>query len=163
MGKELMPSPKYPLECVVQARGKKVERAERELAAAAGAMQAADRVRAEAELRRDRHEATASHVCGREIDALWRGELRVQDLNAAHQWAMHDAVEDRRLRTEAEQARADSARAASTEQTARTELALRKAEAEVIEHDRSRWRRGQRKKIEVREEEALFEAWRPKK
>lgn len=158
-----MPSPKYPLECVARARGAKVERARRDLAAAACALEAADRLRADADLRLGRHEAVASRVRGGELEALLRGELRVQDLKTADRWASRDAVEGRRLRAEAEQARADAARAASTELRARAELAGRKADAKVVERDRSRWGREQQKKIEAREEEASFEAWRPKK
>jgi hypothetical protein len=163
MGADLMSAPKYPLECVAKARGERVQRAELDLAAAAVALRAADCVRVDAEQRREHHEAVAGRVRDRELAELLRGALRVQDLGAADRWASRDAAEGHRLRTEAEAARALAARAASTEHAARADLASRKAEAEVIEHDRSRWRRAQQKKIEAREEEASFEAWRPRK
>jgi hypothetical protein len=158
-----MPSPKYPLECVLQLRDAKVEEAARELTAAVRARQDAERSRIAAERRRDHHEASTRCVMDAELDALSRGELRVADLRRTQEWASGVGAEGRRLRIEAEHARGVETRTGQAEDSARAHLASCTGQAEVIARNRAEWQRGRRKTVEAREEEASLEAWRPKK
>ncbi|HXX69558.1 MAG TPA: hypothetical protein VEK07_20405 [Polyangiaceae bacterium] len=158
-----MPSPRYPLECVVQVHDGKVEKAKRDVAAAVGARRAADGARITAEERRDRHEALVGRVRVAELDALARGELRAGDLQRARQWALGVAAESARLRAEAERAQGEALRAGAVEERARAHLTARKVDAEATARNRARWQHARRAKVEAREEEASLEAWRPKK
>jgi len=156
-----MPPPKYPLAPVVTVREAKVDQAAGGLAAAMCARDAAARARTASEQRRDEHAATVEDVRCAEKDALSLGNLRVTDLVRRDAWEVRVAVEQSALASVVEQARAEEDRARSGEGRARELAALRMAEAQLVDRHRVRWTEAERKRTEIREEDALLEAWRP--
>jgi hypothetical protein len=156
-----MPLPKYPLRPLVRVRETRVDQAASCLAAAACARDAAARARTASEQRRDEHAATVEDVRCAEKGALSLGNLRVTDLVRRDAWEVGVAVEQSALASVVEQARADEDRARSGEGRARERAALLKAEAQLVDRHRVRWTEAERKRAEIREEDALLEAWRP--
>lgn len=158
-----MRASKYRLELLVGFRDRRVDLAAGDHARSIRALAGAERTRATAEhAQREHREAAAALRCD-EQTALAKGELRVADLAAGEAWGVRVESEDRVLRDRAEAARADEAKAQSDAERARTNLAERKVDADLVHKDRSRFDELQRKAIEARDEEASFEAWRPKR
>jgi hypothetical protein len=154
---------KYPLESLENLRQEKVDGATRALASAVrGKAQAqARRAQVEEERRRTEHEAQATRE--RERNALERGELSAADLMRAGAWevrAKAEAEEQARRVVRAEEA--DAAAEVALE-GARSNLAQRKSDADVIAKDRAKWRDRVKKGEEKAEEEVAEEAWRPKR
>jgi hypothetical protein len=67
------------------------------------------------------------------------------------------------LAAEQERARAAESAAGDAERRSREELARRRADADVVAKDRARWDAVQRKRAEAKEEEAMAEAFCPKR
>jgi hypothetical protein len=154
---------RYPLEPVAELRESKVDHAVRGLAVAIAGRDEAERGRRAAEDSRVSHDTAASGVRSAEADALARGELSVADLARADAWEVRVAAERAALTAEVDRTRAAEGRARAGEETARGEVASRRADARVIENDRARWTDAQRRQAEANEEEAASEAWRPKR
>jgi hypothetical protein len=155
-----MRPPRYPLEPLAKLREDQAEAAVRGLAKAVAGRDAAERARRSAEERRNAHEAAAERVRRGELEALGRGELRAGDLARAGAWETRVATEGEAMASEVIQARGVEALARDAEHAARTEVATRKAGAQVVDADRARWRDGLRRKAEAKEEEAAEEAFR---
>jgi len=157
-----MRPPRYPLEPLAKLREDQAAAAVRGLAAAVAGRDAAERDRRTAEQRRAAYEAAATRVREAEHEALALGQLRAADLARAGAWETRVASEGAAMASAEEHARGAETRAREVEESARGEVAARKAGAEVVGADRARWQDALRKKAEAREEEAAEEAFRRK-
>jgi hypothetical protein len=155
-----MRRPKYPLEPLAKLREQKVDEATRALAGAVANREKAERARAGAELRRASHEADARGLRQAERGALERGELKAADLARAGAWEMRVAEDREKLEAVVKSTREEEKKARQGEAEARADATARRADAEVVEKDRTRWREGERKHAEAKEEEAATEAFR---
>lgn len=154
---------KYALEPARRLRADRAEAAARELADKVRAREAAEADKARAEAARLQAENAAAVARAKERAALERGELKVADLARQDAWSVAVQMEKRTLEKAAATAE-DQARAArETETTARGVLGEKKAEAEVLVRDQSRWTAAQVKAREAAEEEEAAEAWRPRR
>jgi len=135
----------------------------RGLAKAVAGREAAERSRRAAEAERTHHDEAAARTRDAERGALERGELRVEDLARAGEWELRVAAEREALKAAEERARGAAREAQAKEKSAQGDVAVRKADAEVVEKDRARWAEGQRKRSLAREEEEAAEAYRPKR
>jgi hypothetical protein len=158
----VMPAPKYPLEPLSRLRKHKVDEAARELASAVRAREAAERRRRLAEGRRTEHDATAAAVRASELDALMRGDRNAADLAQAESWKVAMGLEQERLTGEARQAQVDEVLSVDGLLRARARVVSNQADAELIARDRTRYHHGETQAREAQDEEASFEAWRPK-
>jgi hypothetical protein len=158
-----MPSPKYPLESLLKLRGRRVDQAADALARASREREGAERMRAAAEGAREAHRRAATRVRRVERDALEAGELRAADLGAADAWHTRTQAEDDTLATRVGSASARESEARTVEQQSRERLAMSARDAELVERHHEKWDDARRKDAEAREEDASFEAWRPKR
>jgi hypothetical protein len=161
-GPAVMPAPKYPLEPLARLRTYKVDEAARELASAVRAREAAERRRHLAEGRRAEHDAMAAGVRASELDALMRGDRTAADLAQAGSWEVAIGVEQDRLTGEARQSQVDEVQSVDGLQRAHARVVSSQADAELVARDRTRWDAGEKQAREARDEEASFEAWRPR-
>ena len=155
-----MRSPKYPLELAVELREKKVDEAARTLERASRERERAERQKAQSQQKCDAHGAAATRVRTSEQDALSRGRLRAADLSRTAAWEMRVAREREALSDELSGARAEEANARAAEIRAQEQVASRRAESQLVANHRTRWRDGQRERVEAKEEEDSEEAWR---
>jgi hypothetical protein len=156
-------SPKYPLAALASLREREVERASTDLAGKAQKKRAAEAARADAEARRDNHERRSRAVRDAERGALESGQSSAGDLAREHAWATRAAAEARTLLSRVEAAATEVQRAGEAHRGAQSRLATRNAEAKVVLEHRARWDEACAEKVEAAEEEAAFEAWRPKR
>lgn len=153
----------YPLEPLADVRERQVDDAVRGLAAAVTQREAAARRARAVEQAAASQAASADAVKRVEREALGRGELTAADLARAHAWELRAEAERAALAAEHERARAAERAASDAEDRSREELARRRADADVVAKDRARWETAQRKRADAREEEAMAEAFRPKR
>jgi colicin import membrane protein len=158
-----MKRPQYPLEPLADVRERQVDDAVRGLAAAVAQRESAARRARAVEQAAATHAASAEAVKRVEREALERGELTAADLARAHAWELRAQAEHAVLAAEQERARGAEHAASDAEGQSRDELARRRADADVVAKDRARWEAGQRKRADAREEEAMAEAFRPKR
>jgi hypothetical protein len=158
-----MRPPRYPLEPLAELRGARVGEAKGRLAEASRAREAARQARLGTESLLGGHERAAAGVRRAESEALEKGKLSAGDLARGAEWAVREAAERGALVASVQRAAQVEAAATEAERVARSTLASRKSEAEVVAKDSARWRAGQRKKAENREEQDVSEAWRPKR
>jgi hypothetical protein len=151
---------KYPLELSVELREKKVHEAAGALERASRERDRAERQKAQSQQRCDAHGAAATRVRISEQEALSRGRLRVADLSRTAAWEMRVAREGEALAGELSGARAEEANARAAEIRAQEQVASRRSESQLVVNHRTRWRDGQRKRVEAKEEEGSEEAWR---
>ncbi|WP_394823365.1 hypothetical protein [Pendulispora albinea] len=151
---------KYPLEVLLGLRVGRVKEATVELASAIREREVATELRQELETLRARAAAEATIVRDAEREALARGELRVADLQRGGAWERLVQNEQRTLEQKVEGAALVEQGAANHEARARDALAGRKADADVVDKDRSRYLERVRKRIVAIEEESASEAWR---
>jgi hypothetical protein len=154
---------RYPLEPLATLREDAVDAAVRGLASAVAGRDAAERERHASEQRLEAHEQAAARVRAAETDALARGELRAGDLARGGAWETRVASELATIAVDVDRAQKAEGRAREVEQGARCEVSVRKADAQVVDKDRERWRDGLRKKSEAKEEEEAGEAYRPRR
>ena len=154
---------KYPLDPLVQVRAKQVDDAARALGEAARAHEEAARLRAGADQRRDQAEADAQALRDRERGALERGELTVADLMRGDAWGVRVKAEQDELARRALESAKKEGIARDGEGAARTHVAARKADAEIVDRDRTRWTDEERKRADAKEEEAAADGWRPRR
>jgi hypothetical protein len=109
------------------------------------------------------HERAVATVTKAERDALTRGELRVIDLVRAEAWSKSVVPKAEKLRSAVGRARLAEEDATRARQGMKHDLAARMADARVLEKDRAAWAEAVRKAADLHEEEASFEAWRPKR
>jgi hypothetical protein len=158
-----MRSSKYPLEAVVRLREQQVDLAAGELGRSTRALEGAQRTRAAAERAVEKHRESAAGLRGAEHEALARGELRAIDLATGEAWGLRVASEERTLIGLSDAARDKENQAEVSDREAKARLATRKVDADGVHKHRARFDEAQRKSAEVRDEEASFEAWRPKR
>ena len=155
-----MPSPKYPLKPLLEHRTRKVDDATAELGNAVRGREAADAVRARAEIERRNAEERAARVRAEEADLLSRGELRAVDLARGQAWELGIRGEISQLThaVEVAEQRADQAR--TEEAGARVELARKMADRDVVAKDEARFEDQRKRRALAGEEEAAEEAYR---
>ena len=159
----VMRSPKYPLDPLLLLRDRQVELTAGELACSARAREDAERAHAAANLAQAQHRAAVAEMRAQEHGALARGELRAVDLATGEAWGLRAQGEDRILEGRAHAARQNEAQAQAGEREAKARLADRKVDAELVHKHRGRFDETERRGAEARDEEASFEAWRPKR
>src|SRR5262249_39400868 len=131
---------KYPLEALGTLREDAADRAAREVSDAVRQREAAQRHAKSAERDRAEAEASAGALRAEEAKGFERGELTAADLARAHAWE-HQATQEREALLVRERKAAEAAeKARAAEEKARTELAVREADAMVVEKDRGRWK-----------------------
>jgi hypothetical protein len=157
-----MRPPKYPLESLHRLRSRQVDQAAGELARAARGRESAERARAAADRAQEAHRRAAAGVRQTEQSALEAGELRASDLAIADAYDARVRAEDEALGAQVGSAAARESEARVAEGLSRERLSLRARDAELVGKHHETWRDAQRKNAEARDEEAAFEAWRPK-
>jgi hypothetical protein len=155
-----MPSRRYPLQPLQERRDELVEQATQGLAVAVAARASAERDRARTEEKRAAHASGAERVRASEHDALRQGVLRAEDLARANAWEARLAAEQKALAAEVEGARRAETAAHGRQTKAQADLAARRADADAVAKDRSRWEEGERKAAQAREDEDMEEAFR---
>jgi hypothetical protein len=156
-------APRYPLEPLIRLRDGKAGEAARALAESVRVREEATRVVRAAESHRDAHGASVAAVKERERASLLRGDLRAADLGRGDAWSLRANAEKTALEAAVGRARADETKASDGAKAAQADLAARQAEAEVVAAHLRRWEGERSRWLEAREEEASFEAWRPKR
>ncbi len=154
---------KYPLEALADLRHRRVEEATGVLGSAIRARDAAERLLRAAELRREGQAQAVAGVRKAELEMLDRGDLCALDLARADAWGIRTAAERKILTAGVDQAQAAEAQAREGQAKAQASVASRRADAQVLAGHRSRWDEEHRRALEASEEEAAFEAWRPKR
>jgi len=154
---------KYPLDPLVRVREKQVDDAARALGDAVRVREDAEARLAQATRRKNEAEAAANALRDGERSALERGELTVADLMRADAWGARVQQEQAELARRADDAAAKDDAAREGESRARTNVAERKADAEIVERDRERWADAERRRAEAKDEEAAADGWRPKR
>jgi hypothetical protein len=154
---------KYPLEPLARLRDDKAGQAARALAGSVRAREGAARGVRAAEVRRDAHVAAVSAVHTGELEALAKGELCARDLARSDAWGVRVGAEKAALAGVVERARATETKARADEAAAQHLLTSRQADAKVVDGHRRHWEGEVARRLEAREEEASFEAWRPKR
>ncbi len=149
---------KYPLDPLIKLRERQVDEATRDLAKAVDARQSAERKRAAAEAEKVRAEDRAKATRDEEREALERGELSVADLMRAQAWELGVADEQKKLGQQVTVAAHGEQKARTEEDGARTALASREADAQVVEKDKERFVTRERQREIAKEEEAAQEA-----
>jgi hypothetical protein len=94
-----------------------------------------------------------------EAALLAQGELRAVDLARAQAWEHAEQRTIDELAAAERRAAEQAGSARSAEESARTDLAQKKADHDVVAKDEARFRDAQRRAREAREEEAAEEAW----
>ncbi|WP_394833197.1 hypothetical protein LVJ94_42515 [Pendulispora rubella] len=155
-----MPRKSYPLEVLLDLRNRRVEDATVELASAIRARESAEEQRQALEITRARAAAEASVARAAERDALAQGVLRAADLQRGGAWERVARAEREAMDAKVEHAALAEQSAADDEARARGELVQRKADADVVDKDRSRYLERARKRIVAMEEECASDAWR---
>lgn len=152
-------NPKYPLEPLREHRDRKVEHATAQLGEAVRAREAADDAAKRAE--RERVEAVARAASVREDEAhrLANGELRVADLARAQAWEYAANAELADCDRAVDRAAGELGAARELEAGARTELAQKKADLDVVAKDEARFDAGVRRARDASEEEAADEVF----
>jgi hypothetical protein len=158
-----MPRQKYPLEPLATLRDRRLEEATGILAVTIRARDAAaGRLRA-ALLQRESHAKAVAGVRRVELEALGRGDLRARDLARADAWAIRAAGEREALTSVVQDARAAETKASASQGEAEASVVSRRADAQAVAGHRGRWDEARRRALEASEEEAAFEAWRPRR
>ncbi len=148
---------KYPLEPLVKLRQRQVDGATEKLAYAIAERESAQRKRRAAEDERVRVDQAASAVRSAERDALEEGALRAGDLQRAQTWEIGIGEQKKRLAQQIATASQEEERAHTLEDRARTELASREADAELVDKDKARFDAKSLQLDLAKEEEAAAE------
>ena len=154
---------KYPLDPLRKVRDAAVDRASRALGDAVRDREGAERRKRSAEQEARRAEEEAQAIAEAERAKLERGELRVADLARADAWAVAASAEKERLAHQVKVADDTLRGARGAERAAQADVAGRKADADVVEKDRAKWKAAQERAAEARAEEEAAEVWRQKR
>lgn len=157
-----MASAKYPLDPLLDVRGRGVDTAKAELGESVKARGRAEHERERAEERRREAEARAQQRRDAERAELERGALRAVDLARGDAWEVAASAEAQELEGEVARAADVVARARAQEAEALAALAQRKAEHAVVERDKEKFRARAKKAVEQKEDEAGDEAFASK-
>ena len=155
-----MPSPKYPLKPLLEQRERNVDDATAELGGAIRARETADAARMRAETERREAAERAKRVRDEEAERLARGELRAADLAHGQAWEIGARAQMQQLERAVEVAEQSVDRARGEEHLARTELAQKMADRDVVAKDKGRFEDRLKKHALAAEEEAAEEAYR---
>jgi flagellar biosynthesis chaperone FliJ len=147
-------NPKYPLEPLREHRDRKVEHATAELGEAVRTREAADDAKRRAEQERVAAAARAATVRDDEAHRLAKGELHVADLARAQAWEHAASAEMADLERAIDRANREVGAAREREAGARTELAQKKADLDVVAKDQARFDAGVRRDQDANEEES---------
>jgi hypothetical protein len=158
-----MRRPRYPLEPLADLRARKVEGAVQGLANAVAERERAEQQRLAREQARAAQEASTARIAQEERDSLERGGLHAADLARAHAFQLRSEAEHAALTSAVDEAREAEAGAVKGEGQARVQVAERRADADVVDKDRARWTDAERKRADAKEEEAMAEAFRPRR
>ncbi len=154
---------KYPLESLRGVRAARVDDATASLAKAVVTREEAELAKAIAEAARQEHERLAAEKRASELCALEKGELTAADLARKDAWEYAVKADAARLSGEITRAQSEEDDARTTEEQARRELGLKKADADVVDKDKARFVENQNKQALATEEESAAEAWRPRR
>ncbi len=155
-----MPSPKYPLKPLLEQRQRTVDDATAELGGAIRAREAADAARMRAETNRQQAAERAKRVRDEEAERLARGELRAADLAHGQAWEIGAQAQMQQLERAVETAERSVERARDEEHLARTGLAQKMADRDVVAKDEGRFEDRLKKRALAAEEEAAEEVYR---
>jgi hypothetical protein len=158
-----MPGPKYPLETLARVRDRRVDLAATDLARSSRAVEVAERARTVAEEAQAKHREAAAVLRSREDEAFAKGALRASDLALREAWRLRSEAESRDLQAQSDAARVAETSALADERNAKTRLATRKVDADVVHEHHVGFDEVHRKRAEARDEEASLETWRPKR
>lgn len=150
---------KYPLEPLREHRDRKVDAATAQLGDAVRAREAADGAKRRAEQERLEAEARAAAVRHDEAERLASGDLCVADLARAQAWEYAASAEAADLGRAVDRADGQLSAARDAETGARTDLAQKKADRDVVAKDEARFDAGVRRARDLAEEEAADEAF----
>ena len=154
-----MPRNKYPLTALKEHRDRKVDSATAELGEAVRAREAAEEAKRAAERERIAAEERAQRVRDAEAQRLARGELRAADLARASAWEFSAKQEISELARVVDTAETRAGEMRGAEVEARTNLASKKADADVVKKDQSRFDDRVKKAQNAAEEEAAEEVY----
>ncbi len=146
---------------LVALRDSQVDRALERLAAAIEARVSAERALALCEERCAEHDASVAGVTAAEAEALARGELGAADLARADAWKIRATAERDALCARRDRALETCRTAIESEAAAREAAIVCRGDARLVHDDRRRWNDRVRSAVEVAEDEARSEAWRP--
>ena len=152
-------NPKYPLEPLREQRDRNVEHATVQLGEAVRDREAADEAKRRAEHERVEAAARAAAVRADEAHRLANGELRVADLARAVAWEHGTSAEMAHLDGGVVRAEGHLRAAHELEAGARSELAQKKADLDVVAKDEAWFDAGVRRARDASEEEAADEAF----
>jgi hypothetical protein len=152
-------NPKYPLEPLREHRDRHVDAATSHLGETVRARESAAAAKQRAELERNEAESRAQAVREDEATRLASGELRVADLAHAQAWEHAASAEMDGYARAIERADGHLAAAHDAELQARTELAAKKADLDVVAKDEARFDARLKSARESAEEEAADEAF----
>jgi len=152
-------NPTYPLEPLREHRDRQVDAATAQLGDAVRAREAADEAKRRAEAEQVAAEERAATVRAEEQTLLAGGHLTVADLARAQGWEQGKSLE--RADLERAVGHADGRRRAAeeTEAKARSELAQKKADRDVVAKDEARFDDRARRARDASEEEAAEEVF----
>lgn len=155
-----MPTPKYPLQPLLEHRERAVDDRTAELGGAVRTREMAEAQKARAEASQDAAEAEAAGVRAKEAALLEGGTLSVADLARGQAWEVgaQSRIADlaRATATASDKAR----EATSAETAARGQLAQAMADRDVVTKDEARFNDRLAKKQAAAEEEQAEEAYR---
>ena len=156
-----MPSPKYPLQPLLEHRARGVETATAELGASVQQREHAEAVQRRAEA--DKRSAEEQQAALREDERarLGRGELSVADLARAGAWEIGAQAALGHLARAVDAAETKASDLRDAEAEARDALARSMADRDVVAKDRARFDERAKKAVLTAEEEAAEEARRP--
>lgn len=152
-------NPKYPLEPLREHRDRTVDAATKQLAEAVRTRESAEEARRRAENERREAEARAVEVRQDEAESLARGDLRVADLARAEAWEHAASTVMSALGQAVARADQTVSAAQAAEGQARAELAVKKADLDVVAKDKARFADRVRREGDATEEEAAEEAF----
>ena len=152
-------NPKYPLEPLREHRHRHVEAATAQLGDAVRSREAADEAKRSAEEQRHEAAARVARVRADEAARLTSGELRVADLALANAWEHAAGAEMADLGRAVARADGQLTAARGAEGVARSELAQKKADLDVVAKDEARFDDRARRARDAAEEESADEAF----
>lgn len=158
-----MPSPKYPLQPLLEHRERAAHDRTAELGGAVGERQRAEAALARAVSTQRAAEEAVATVREAEGELLVQGALTAGDLARGQAWEIGAQATLHELETVAARADEKAAEAKAGESEARQALAKAMADRDVVRKDEARFGQRLAKKLAAAEEEQADEAYRGKK
>lgn len=155
-----MPSPKYPLQPLLDHRERAVDDRTAELGGAVRTRENAERTRERAAASQDAAESETAQTRQKERELLQDGALSVADLARGQAWEIGAQARIADLARATANAAAAADTASKAEVAARGQLAQAMADRDVVAKDESRFKERLAKKQLAAEEEQAEEAYR---